>query len=64
MRNRASFVGTKWPGREADHSPTSTVVFKNLWSSTSTPQYTFMDCTVQMYLYTQPRFPFRLCSCN
>jgi hypothetical protein len=35
-------VGVKRPGREADHSPPSSVEVKNAWSYTSTPQYIFM----------------------
>jgi len=29
----------KWPGREADHSPSSSAEVKNAWSYTSTPQW-------------------------
>jgi hypothetical protein len=32
----------KRPGREADHSPTSSAEVKNAWSYTSTPLYVFM----------------------
>jgi hypothetical protein len=32
----------KWPGRESNHSPSSSADVKNPWSYTSTPQYTFM----------------------
>jgi len=32
----AFFLGVKWPGREADHSPPSAEV-KNAWSFASTP---------------------------
>jgi hypothetical protein len=32
----------KRPGREADHSPPSSVEVKNAWSYTSTPPYVFM----------------------
>jgi hypothetical protein len=35
-------LGVKWPGREADHSPPTSVDVKNAWSYTSTPQYVFM----------------------
>jgi hypothetical protein len=35
--------GIKRPGREADHSPASSVEV-NAWSYTSTPQYIFMAC--------------------
>jgi hypothetical protein len=31
------FLGVKWPGREADHSPPSSDEVKNAWSYTSTP---------------------------
>jgi hypothetical protein len=46
----------KWQGREADHSPPSSVEVENAWSYTSTPQYAFMAwCSVkaqgQLYLY-------------
>jgi hypothetical protein len=34
--------GVKRPGREANHSPVSSVKVKNGWSCTSTPQYVFM----------------------
>jgi hypothetical protein len=34
--------GVKWPGHEADHSLLSGAKVKNIWSYTSTPQYTFM----------------------
>jgi hypothetical protein len=30
-------LGIKWPGREADHSPPTSVEVKNTWSYTSTP---------------------------
>jgi hypothetical protein len=33
----ALFLGVKWPGREADHSPPSSAEVKNAWSHTSTP---------------------------
>jgi hypothetical protein len=32
----------KRPGREADHSPPSSVEAKNAWNYTSTPPYVFM----------------------
>jgi hypothetical protein len=49
-------LGVKRPGRETDHSPTSSAEVKNAWSYTSTPQYAFMAwCSVkaqgQLYLY-------------
>jgi hypothetical protein len=31
------FPGIKWPGREADHSPSSSAEVKNVWSYTTTP---------------------------
>jgi hypothetical protein len=34
---RAPSLGVKRPGREADHSPTSSAEVKNSWSYTSTP---------------------------
>jgi len=30
-------AGVKWPGLEADHSPSSSAEFKNAWRCTSTP---------------------------
>jgi hypothetical protein len=36
------FLGVKWLGHEADHSPPSSDEVKNVWSYTSVPQYTFM----------------------
>jgi hypothetical protein len=46
----------KRPGHEADHSSPSSAEVKNVWTSTSTPQYAFMTwCPVkaqgQLYLY-------------
>jgi hypothetical protein len=32
----------KWPEREADHSPPSSVEVKNVWSRTFIPEYLFM----------------------
>jgi hypothetical protein len=41
-------LGVKWPGRKADHSPSSIAEVKNAWSYTSTPQYAFMEwCLVK-----------------
>jgi hypothetical protein len=37
-------LGVKRPGREANHSHPSSFEVKNVWSYTSTPQYTFMAC--------------------
>jgi len=34
--------GVKWPGREADHSPTYNAEVKNAWSYNSTSPYVFM----------------------
>jgi hypothetical protein len=42
VSTRGSFRGGKAAGREADHSPQSSAEAKNVWSCTSTPQYTFM----------------------
>jgi hypothetical protein len=39
---RGSFLGVKWPGREADHLRPYSADVKNAWSYTSTPQYTFI----------------------
>jgi hypothetical protein len=45
---RALSLGVKRPGHESDHSPPSSAEVKNVWSYTSTPQYTFMAwCFVQ-----------------
>jgi hypothetical protein len=35
-------LGINFPGRETDHSPTSSAEVKNAWSFTSNPQYVFM----------------------
>jgi hypothetical protein len=37
-----SFLGVKWPGREADHSPPTSAEVKKTWVHTSTPLYAFM----------------------
>jgi hypothetical protein len=37
MDTRGLSLGVKRPGREADHSPTSSAEVKNAWSCTSTP---------------------------
>jgi hypothetical protein len=37
MGNRGFFLGVKQPGREADHSPSSSAEVKNAWSYTSIP---------------------------
>jgi hypothetical protein len=39
---RTLSLWVKRPGREADHSPPSSVEVKNAWSYTSAPQYVFM----------------------
>jgi hypothetical protein len=54
-------------GREADHSPPSNAEFKNEWSYTPLPQYSFMVwCSVkaqgQLYLYLQVQVTFSVCS--
>jgi hypothetical protein len=38
-------LGAKQPRLEADHSPPCKATFKNKWSYTSIPSYTFMTCT-------------------
>jgi hypothetical protein len=52
----ALFLGVKRPGREAIHSPPSSVEVKNAWSYASPPQYAFMawfpvKAQGQLYLY-------------
>jgi hypothetical protein len=42
MGTGGSFLGSKGPGREADHSLPSGVEVTNDWSYTSTPQYLFV----------------------
>jgi hypothetical protein len=45
---RSLSLGVKRPGREADHSPPFSALFRNAWSYTSTPQYAFMAwCSVK-----------------
>jgi hypothetical protein len=34
--------GVKRPGREADHSPATSLEVKKIWIYTSTPPYAFM----------------------
>jgi hypothetical protein len=47
---RALSLGVKWPGREVDHSPSSSAVVNNAWRYTSTPPYTFMEwCSVKKH---------------
>jgi hypothetical protein len=41
VRTGDSFPGDR-PGREANHSPSSSAEIKNAWSYTSTPKYVFM----------------------
>jgi hypothetical protein len=36
MGTRVLFLGVKWPGHEADHSPPSSAEVINAWSCTST----------------------------
>jgi hypothetical protein len=40
--NYGSFVGVKWPGREANNSPPHSAEIKSEWNYTSTPPYAFM----------------------
>jgi hypothetical protein len=42
MDTRGSFPGVRRPGREADHSPSSSAEVKYAWNYTPTPQYVFM----------------------
>jgi hypothetical protein len=44
MGTGGSFLGVKRPGREADHSPPTSVKVQKLWiyTRTSTPLYAFM----------------------
>jgi hypothetical protein len=42
MGTGGSFPGVKRPGREADHSPTTSAEVKKMWIYTSTPPYAFM----------------------
>jgi hypothetical protein len=43
------FPGVRRPGRDADHSSTSSAEVKNAWSYTSTPQYAFIAwCSVKV----------------
>jgi hypothetical protein len=65
MGTRGSFPGVKRLGREADHSPPSSVAVKNAWIYASTPQYAFMAwCSVkaqeQFYLYIYETCLFKL----
>jgi hypothetical protein len=39
-------LGVKRPDREADHSPPSSAEVKNAWSYASTPQCSFMICSI------------------
>jgi hypothetical protein len=43
MGTTGYFLGEKWPGREFDHSPTSSAEVKNAWSYISTPQIRLQD---------------------
>jgi hypothetical protein len=40
--HKATSPAVKWPGCEADHSPSSSAEVKNEWRYTSTPPYVFM----------------------
>jgi len=40
--NRGSFVGVKWPGREANNTLPFSAEIKSEWNYTSTPPYAFM----------------------
>jgi hypothetical protein len=56
MGTGALSLGLKRPGREADHSPTSSAEIKNAWSYTALPQHAFVTwCSVkaqeQLYIY-------------
>jgi hypothetical protein len=42
MGTGSSFPGVKRLGREADHSPPTSVEVKKMWIYTSTPPYAFM----------------------
>jgi hypothetical protein len=42
MGTGGSFLGIKWQGREADHSPPTSAEVKKMWIYTSTPLYVFM----------------------
>jgi hypothetical protein len=62
-------LGVKRVGREADHSPSSLPMSKNVWSYTSTSQYVFIAwCSVKaegqlyftlLYLVSKSALPFR-----
>ena len=43
MWTEGVFLGAKWPGREADHSPPFSAEVMNYWSYTSTSPYAFMS---------------------
>jgi hypothetical protein len=42
MGSGGSFSGVKRPGREAEHSPSTSAVVKKAWVYTSTPPYVFI----------------------
>jgi len=46
------FLGVKWQGREADHSPPSCAVVRNAWNYTFTPQYIMAWCSVKRDNFT------------
>jgi hypothetical protein len=48
--------GVKWPGREADHSPPSSVEVKNAWRYTSTPPIRLHDVVLIESDNTFPRY--------
>jgi hypothetical protein len=44
--------GAKRPGHEGDHSSSSSIKVKNVWSYTSTPQYVFVVwCFIKQWLH-------------
>jgi hypothetical protein len=56
---KKSLSGVKWPGREADHTPQSSIQVKNEWSYTYNPPsaHDFMACkgtTVPLAVYAYP----------
>ena len=49
-------LGIKWPGREADHSPSSSAEVKNEWSYTSIPHSASWQEQQQLYFYLTHAF--------
>ena len=49
MGSGCTFLGVKWPVREADHPPPSSTDVKDEWCSNSTPPYAFVACTGSLY---------------